>query len=125
MNLLKKKILNLQKKKIDKIISDFDLLGLDNYKIDKENSNYLIHNEENKLLIDQDYNVISVEQKISINSESPSKYKSLDEFIKMLFDKKYIDEKYEYNRKYQFLKKDIMFIFQKNINLVYLILLMV
>lgn len=103
--LVKKENSEPTKEKIDKIISDFDLLGLDNYKIDKENSNYLIHNEENKLLIDQDYNVISVEQKISIYSESPSKYKSLDEFIKMLFDKKYIDEKYEYNRKYPILEE--------------------
>lgn len=93
------------KEKIEEIVSDFDLLGLDNYKIDKEDGNYLIHNGYNKLLIDQNYNLIGVEQEISMDKKLPSKYKSLDEFIKMLSDKKYVDDTYKYNRKYPILEE--------------------
>lgn len=92
------------KEKIEAIVSDFDLLGLDNYKIDKEDGNYSIHNGDNKILIDQNYNVINIEQKISKDEKTFSKYKSLDEFIKMLSDKKYVDDTYKYNRKYPILE---------------------
>lgn len=85
---------------IKDIISDFDIRGLDGYVVDETETGYLIHKEAIELELDKNHRVMNFDGTYNLNKNIASKYNSLDEVIKMLFDKGYVSGDYEFNRKY-------------------------
>lgn len=95
-----KNVEDVDKSKIEKIISDFDIAGLDKYEISQVEDAYSIHNGDINILIDSNYGILSINQMDNLGKNLKSKFKSKEDIIHFLFSNSYVSADYEVTNVY-------------------------